>query len=187
MSKIIISFGTLGQGGASQVCANLSFPLCNEFDSVILITWADWPQFNEFDKRAQWYCVEKESGGTNEIKRMYWFRNFIKREKPDMILSFLEPWNIRVLVSTIGLGVKTVVAERNEPHSVNKYWIMDQIEKLIYRLSDGILVQTPTIKRLSKGMALMFFWRKQSIQKQVTQVIGRIKYQLISICCYVNN
>ena len=152
MSKIILSFGTLGQGGAAQVCANLSYPLCNEFDSVILITWADWPQFNEFDKRAQWYCIEKEVGGTNEFKRMKWFRDFIKKENPDMILSFLEPWNLRVLVSTIGLGIKTIVAERNEPHSVNKYWIMDQIEKFVYRLSDGILVQTPTIKKFFNGV-----------------------------------
>ena len=152
MSKIILSFGTLGQGGAAQVCANLSYPLCNEFDSVILITWADWPKFNEYDKRARWYCVEKEASGTNEIKRMMWFRNFVKQEKPDLILSFLEPWNLRVLVSTIFLGVKTVVAERNDPHSVNKYWFMDQIEKLIYRLSDGILVQTPTIKKFFCGV-----------------------------------
>lgn len=152
MSKIILSFGTLGQGGAAQVCANLSYPLCNTFDSVVLVTWADWPQFNEFDQRARWYCVEKEAGGTNEFKRMKWFRKFVKVEKPDMILSFLEPWNLRVLVSTMGLGVKTVVAERNEPHSVNKYWIMDQVEKLIYRLSDGILVQTPTIKKFFNGV-----------------------------------
>lgn len=151
-NKIILSFGTLGQGGAAQVCANLSYPLCDEFDSVILITWVDWPQFNEIDNRSHWYCVEREAGSTNEFRRMKWFREFIKKEKPDLILSFLEPWNLRVLVSTIGLGVKTIVAERNEPHSVNKYWIMDQIEKLVYRLSDGILVQTPTIKEFFNGV-----------------------------------
>lgn len=151
MSKFILSFGTLGQGGAAQVCANLSYILCDKFDSVVLITWAEWPQFNKYDERARWYCVEKEAGGSNDIKRMKWFRNFVKTEKPDLILSFLEPWNLRVLVSTIGLGIKTIVAERNEPHSVNKYWIMDQVEKLVYRLSDGILVQTPTIKKFFNG------------------------------------
>lgn len=151
MSKILLSFGTLAQGGAAQVCANLSFRLCDIYDSVILITWADRAQFNKYDERAKWYCIEKEIGGTNEIKRLIWFRKFVKREKPDMILSFLEPWNLRVLVSTIGLGIKTAVAERNDPHSVNKYWIMDQIEKMIYRLADGILVQTPTIQKFFDG------------------------------------
>lgn len=151
MSKILLSFGTLGQGGAAQVCANLSYPLCNNFDSVVLVTWVDWPKFYDYDSRARYYCVEREVGGTNEFNRMKWFRDFVKKEQPDLILSFLEPWNLRVLVSTIGLGIKTIVAERNEPHSVNKYWIMDQIEKFVYRLADGILVQTPTIKKFFDG------------------------------------
>lgn len=151
MTKIILSFGTLAQGGASQVCANLSYRLCDVFDNVILITWADRPQFNSYDNRAKWYCVEKEVGSTKEFKRMKWFRSFVKCENPDIILSFLEPWNLRVLVSTIGLNIPIIVAERNDPHSVNKYWIMDQIERLVYHLADGILVQTQTISHFFKG------------------------------------
>lgn len=151
MSKIILSFGTLGPGGAARVCANLSYPLTDKYDDVILVTWADHTQFYEYDKRARWYCVEKETGGTNDYKRMKWFRNLVKIERPDLILSFLEPWNLRVLVCTIGLGVKTIVAERNDPHGVNKYWIMDQIEKFVYRRAHKILVQTETIKKFFTG------------------------------------
>lgn len=151
MSKIVLSFGTLAQGGASQVCANLSYQLCDKFDEVILITWVNKPQFNKYDSRAKWYCIEKEVGSANEFKRMLWFRKMIKRERPDLILSFLEPWNLRVLISTIGLHVPTIVAERNDPHSVNKYWFIDEIEKTVYRLADGILVQTPTIKKFFTG------------------------------------
>ena len=151
MSKIVISFATLSQGGAARVCANLSTPFCNAYDSVILVTWTDKPQFYEYDHRAKWYCIEKEVGGSNDLKRMKWFRRLIKQEKPDIILSFLEPLNLRVLACTIGLGVKTIVAERTDPWIVNKYWIAQQIEKLIYRRADAILVQTPTIKRYFNG------------------------------------
>ena len=151
MSKIILSFATLAQGGAARVCANLSYPLCDEYDEVILVTWADVPQFYEYDHRAKWYNLTKEAGGASDIKRMRWFRQLVKREKPDLILSFLEPFNIRVLLCTLGLGVKTIVAERNDPHGVNKYWIMEQFEKLVYRLADRILVQTETIKKIFDG------------------------------------
>ena len=151
MSKIILSFATLGQGGAAHVCANLSTPLCDTYDEVILVTWVDIPQFYEYDHRARWYCVEKEIGGKNDIKRMRWFRSLVKTETPDLILSFLEPFNLRVLLCTMGLGVKTIVAERNDPRSVNKYWIMCQIEKLIYRRADKILVQTETVKSFFDG------------------------------------
>ena len=151
MSKIILSFATLAQGGASRVCANLSYPLCDTYDEVILITWADMPQFYDYDHRARWYNLTKEAGGASDIKRMLWFRKLVKKEQPDLILSFLEPFNIRVLLCTIGLGVKTIVAERNDPHGVNKYWIMDQFEKQIYRLADKILVQTETIRKFFDG------------------------------------
>lgn len=66
-------------------------------------------------------------------------------------MSFCEPFNLRTLISTLGLNVKIVVAERNEPHSVNKYWWMDAVERFIYRRADHILVQTPTIKKFFKG------------------------------------
>ena len=151
MSKIILSFATLAQGGASRVCANLSYPLCDTYDEVILITWADMPQFYDYDHRARWYNLTKEAGGASDIKRMLCFRKLVKKEQPDLILSFLEPFNIRVLLCTIGLGVKTIVAERNDPHGVNKYWIMDQFEKQIYRLADKILVQTETIRKFFDG------------------------------------
>ncbi len=151
MSKIILSFATLAQGGAARVCANLSYPLCDMYDEVILVTWADMPQFYDYDHRATWYNLTREVGGASDIKRMRWFRELVKREKPDLILSFLEPFNIRVLLCTLGIGVKTIVAERNDPHGVNKYWIMDQFEKLIYRLADRILVQTETVRRFFDG------------------------------------
>jgi glycosyltransferase involved in cell wall biosynthesis len=151
MSKIVISFATLAQGGAARVCANLSTPFCDAYDSVILVTWTDKPQFYEYDHRAKWYCIEKEVGSRNDMKRMLWFRHLIKHEKPDIILSFLEPLNLRVLICTVGLGVKTIVAERTDPWIVNKYWIAQQLEKLIYRRADAILVQTPTIKRFFNG------------------------------------
>ncbi len=151
MSRIILSFATLAQGGAARVCANLSFPLCENFDEVILVTWADMPQFYDYDHRAKWYCLPKEIGSGNDFKRMSWFRSLVKRERPDLILSFLEPFNIRVLLCTIGLGVKTIVAERNDPRGVNKYWIVSQFEKLVYRRADKILVQTETIKRFFDG------------------------------------
>lgn len=151
MSKILFSFATLAQGGAARVCSNLSYPLCDNYDEVILVTWADKPQFYEYDHRAKWYCVEKETGGKNDLKRMKWFRSLVKRESPDLILSFLEPFNIRVLLCTMGLGVKIIVAERNDPRSVNKYWIMNQFEKLVYRMADKILVQTETIKKFFDG------------------------------------
>ena len=152
MSKILVSSATLAQGGAARVFSNLTYPLCDAFDEVIIVTWANWPQFYDYDHRAKWLCVEKEAGGQNDLKRMRWFRKLVKKEQPDLILSLLEPFNLRVLISTIGIDVKIIVSERNDPRSINKYWLMEKFEKLIYRLADKIIVQTETIRKFFDGV-----------------------------------
>ena len=85
MSKIILSFSALSQGGAGRVCANLSYALCNHFKSVILVAWNNRPLFYKIDQRARLLSIEKEVGSKNDLKRLRWFRNFVKQEKPDLI------------------------------------------------------------------------------------------------------
>lgn len=151
-SKIIISCATLSQGGASRVVANLSKPFADEFDSVTIILWVKKPVFyTHTDPRVTVLFLEDEAGSKNDIKKMLWFRKYVKQNKPDMILSFLEPFNIRVLLSTIGLGVNTIVAERNDPRMVNGSRLMDWFEKTVYKLADAILVQTQTVKEFFTG------------------------------------
>jgi len=151
MSKLIVSGATLAAGGAERVLSVLSTPLADRYDTVIYVMWLDVPIFYDTDKRVKKVCIEREVGSKSDIKKMLWFRKFIKKEHPDVLLSFLEPFNIRVLLSTMGLAIKTYVAERNDPHGVNKYWIIDQFEKLVYRLADKIFVQTETIQKFFDG------------------------------------
>lgn len=151
MSKLIISCATLAAGGAERVLSTLSAPLAEKYDTVIYVMWLNVPIFYNLDERVKIISIEKEVGSKNDVKKMLWFRSFIKKERPDNLLSFLEPFNIRVLISTLGLNIKTFVAERNDPHGVNKYWFVDQLEKCVYRLADKILVQTETIKKFFDG------------------------------------
>lgn len=151
MKKILVSGSTFGPGGAARVVANLSRILPDHFDKVIVVLWKKQEVFYDTDSRANVLWVDDEAGKSNEMKRLYWFRSLVKQEEPDLILSFLEPYNIRVLLSTIGLHIKTIVAERNDPRVVNGSRIMDTLEKCIYHLADGILVQTKTIYDFFRG------------------------------------
>lgn len=151
MSKLIISCATLAAGGAERVLSTLSTSFADKYDTVIYVMWLNVPIFYNMDERVKIHSIEKEVGSKNDVKKMLWFRSFIQKERPDILLSFLEPFNIRVLISTIGLGVRIFVAERNDPHGVNKYWIVDQFEKSVYWLADKILVQTETIRKFFDG------------------------------------
>lgn len=152
MSRLIVCMATLSSGGAERVLSNLSKPLADVFDSVTYVMWVGNSVFYQVDSRVKLLSIQKEIDSESEIKRMLWFRQFVKQDKPNLILSFLEPINLRVLMCTIGLGIKTVVAERNDPYGVNKFWVMEQLEKLIYLRADMILVQTETIRKFFNGV-----------------------------------
>ena len=142
--KILVSGSSFGSGGAERVMATLSYELPNHFSSVVFVLWKK-RVFYSWDKRCRIIWLDEEVCRSGELRRMIGFRKVVKREQPDIILSFLEPFNIRVLLATRGLGIRTIVAERNDPRGVNNSWLMRYFEKCVYKSADGILVQTQTI------------------------------------------
>jgi glycosyltransferase involved in cell wall biosynthesis len=84
--------------------------------------------------------------------RIISFRRYIKQERPDLVLSFLTPYNMMVLISTIGLPTKVVVSERTDPKRLLSggrpmLWLRD----LLYRRACGILTQTEYAKSCYGG------------------------------------
>lgn len=85
-----------------------------------------------------------ESGTTGLFNQMRWFRNDIKEKRPDVVLSFLAPFNMLTVFSLVGVKTPILVAERNDPYFVSpKYnWFWKIIRNIAYRMADGVLVQT---------------------------------------------
>lgn len=151
MTKIIISCASLGSGGAERVLSILSTPLADEFDSVTYVMWRDTPVFYQIDERVQLISIEKESGSKNELKKMLWFRKFVVKNNPDLLLSLLAPYNIRVILSLLGKHFNLVVAERNDPRALWGGPIVRGIRNVLYGKACGILVQSQTNKDYFKG------------------------------------
>ena len=77
------------------------------------------------------------------IKWIYQLRTIIKRETPDIVISFLITQNIRLLFSSIGLNVKKIISVRNDPRTeFGNYGIKKAIINAIYNKADGIVFQT---------------------------------------------
>lgn len=151
MSKIIVSIGVLSQGGAERVVSVLSESLASNFDQVTYLTWIDTPDFYSLDPRIHRICVECESGSKSLIKKAIWFRKYIKRENPDLILSFLEPFNVLVCATMVGLKVPVIVANRNDPRWVWGDFIHRNLRALAYKRADGNLCQTENNMNYFKG------------------------------------
>lgn len=147
MSKLIVSIATLGTGGAERVLSVLSTPLANNFDAVLYVLWEGGEPFYPIDARVKIVSLPELSGKKGRNRQMTTFRHLIKHENPNLVLSFLTPYNMLVLLSTIGLNQKIVVAERTDPRRLLSggkagLWLRDWL----YRRANGILTQTEYAK-----------------------------------------
>ena len=140
--KIFISCATLGSGGAERVISVLSSPFASHYDNVKIILWISAPIFYDIDPRVEIVDVEKNAKSTNLLKKMLWFRKYISKESPDLILSFLYPWSMKVLLSLFLKKVNVVVAERQDPRVVFGGYPVRILRDLLYIKTKGITVQT---------------------------------------------
>lgn len=183
MKKLIVSIATLGSGGAERVLSVLSKPLIERFDEVQFVLWEGGEPFYEMDKSVRIVQLPMLSGNTGHIKKMKVFRQYVKKEKPNMILSFLTHYNMLVLVSTIGLRQHVVVAERTDPQRMLsggkvQFWLRD----LLYRHAVGILTQTEYAKscydKKFAGKTKVFYNPITIKEEQVGAATRAVKEQL---------
>ena len=142
MHKLFISIGTLTSGGAERVVSILTHPFAENFDQVEILLWHHAPVHYELDSRVKVTYLPVLSGSENRLKNCRYFRNSVKKQQPDLLLSFLTPFNMLTIVSLWGCRIKTVVCERNDPHFLKGGRMMEWIRNFLYRFADGALVQT---------------------------------------------
>lgn len=151
MSKLIICTGTLMSGGAERVLSILSRPFADAFDEVEYIMWLDakYPDvFYEIDDRVKITKISIESNSTKYIDHLIWFRKYVKKNRPDVILSFMVMINFSVMLSLLGLKVPLVLAERNDPRFFHHGRILRQIINCMYHFKNvkRLVMQTENNK-----------------------------------------
>ena len=157
--KLIIYIGTLQSGGAERVVSELSSMYADYFKEVVLLTYYDAPVFYHIDPRVKIDCIEKLTGTTNKLSNARRLRSYVKREKPDVFLSFLMPFNMMAIASLAFTGTKIVVCERQDPSDV-KTPLLRVIRNFLYHFCSRIEVQT------QKGKDYF----SKSIQKKITVI-----------------
>lgn len=149
--SLIIICGTLQSGGAERVLSILSTPFADNFRKVTLITWREAPHFYKIDSRVSVVSLPLLAKSDNDIIKFHALRKYIKKNKPNIVLSFLTIFNIFTLISLFGIKIPIIVAERLDPRFLRGGSIMKSFRNMMYRFSDGILCQTKSIKEYFKG------------------------------------
>lgn len=144
--KIIFYINTLGNGGAERVMSTLASYFAEQGNDVTLLN--SFPVENEYvlNEKVRHEYIEEKKIEQNFIKRnasrIVKLRRIVKRESPDVIVSFMPEPNFRTAIACIGLKNKVVVSVRNDPKKENKNIVHKLISKFVIRKADAIVFQT---------------------------------------------
>ena len=142
--KIAFFIGHMGYGGAERVISLLANDYCRrgwDTDIVMLLS-RDLAQRLEPGVRL----VDLSLGGGSYLKRApYWLRQirgYLKREKPDCVVSFIGRINALVLTAALGMNIPIVVSERNDPRHDGRGKGMLAFCDALYRTARAVVFQT---------------------------------------------
>jgi glycosyltransferase involved in cell wall biosynthesis len=148
--RICCVIASLGTGGAERVMSNLANYWVSSGHEVTLIT---------LSREAPFYPLEaainvQQLGQTTEgpcgiigrlwaiVRRLWALRSAIKKDRPDVVLSFVDIMNVTTLLACIGLPAPVIVSERTDPAFHEIPWLYKRLRTGLYRRAKAVVMQT---------------------------------------------
>lgn len=148
MRKIAFHLNCLEQGGAERVVTNLANQFVGKGYQVLIAT--EWYGENEFqtDARVRRVHVGLREGDETKphplqiLLRIKYLRDFIKEEKPDILIPFARKALYRGLMAAYFIKIPVLISIRTDP--VGHYdELSDKIQiPLLFPRADGCVFQT---------------------------------------------
>jgi len=150
--KIVFVISSLDAGGAERVLTQLATYWADEkgHDVHILIfrpqgATSFYPlsskitlhPLGDLKRNGQSFL----SWGKNFIWSLCALRSFVKRQKPDHVISFVNVINIVTLLVTLGLKKSLIISERVDPRYHNITLLGDVLRRLLYPFATKLVVQ----------------------------------------------
>lgn len=152
IGKILFHINSLGKGGAERVVSLLA----NEFvkDGVEVVIATEWYAEEEYEvdskvKRIHAGLSTTQEKGNRVAKQWYRIHNLrtiLKKEKPDVVLSFCAKANYRALMAAAGIGIPVIVSVRNDPKIDYVGTSKGIMNKLFLNRAAGCVFQTEEAK-----------------------------------------
>jgi GalNAc-alpha-(1->4)-GalNAc-alpha-(1->3)-diNAcBac-PP-undecaprenol alpha-1,4-N-acetyl-D-galactosaminyltransferase len=149
--KILFFVSSLNAGGAERVAVTLANAWVQQGHRVTLVpTYGRKTEsFYEIGAgvRVQW-LIDTIAGSViyrqmRYLGKLLAIRTMIRRQQPDVVVSFLTNVNVTVLLASIGMVVPVVVCERTNPMaSRHSRGLLDILRRRLYPRAGAICVQT---------------------------------------------
>lgn len=150
---ISIFCSSLQAGGAERALSIIANELVNH-STVFLNTFekiGSEPFYKLNDKINLNYLHLREANNflykkiTSNVKAIYKIRQVLARQKPDIIISFINRVNVKVALANKMCGYRLVLVEQNNPYHDNIEKIWDLARRLSYNYADALVVLTPDV------------------------------------------
>ncbi len=143
---VIILIADMGSGGAQQVASQLASHWSSRGRRVGLLTLsAPETDFFKVDGKVERYSIGGVADShsvvervTRNFRRVLAIRRVLRAFNGDTAISFIAPMNVLLILASWGLGLRTVISERNDParQSFGLFW--DALRRMLYRCADKI-------------------------------------------------
>lgn len=140
--NIVFTIGTMSAGGAERVISSIANSLATDNIHVTIVMWFDSPIFYTLNNKIEAITLKSNS----KISKIREFRGLIQQIKPDIVMSFLAPVNMVTMIAMIGLKIKLIVSERNDPRHVPFNSVQRTARNFLYYFATGITTQTENNK-----------------------------------------
>ena len=157
--RIMLAVSSMVAGGAERVAATLVNHWSASGHKVALVTVASTDlDFYALDARVTRIALDLNRSSNSwrdfvvdNFKRLRKLRSAIRDFKPEVILSFLDTTNVRMLLASIGTGVPVIVEEHTDPTQSSTNRTVKFLRRLLYKRARAVVVLHPGIAQWARG------------------------------------
>lgn len=142
--KLTFVTSTLHAGGAERVISLLANSFCQKGYEVEIVCINKHLVFYPIDEKVKVWFAEDEVKSLSILKKLFWLRNHIKNDRPDVVIAFMLEVYCVTLASLIGVSVPVISSERIDPHFFGR--AKGLLRWLLLRRTTHLVVQTVRIK-----------------------------------------
>jgi glycosyltransferase involved in cell wall biosynthesis len=145
-AAVMLVIADMGSGGSQHVVSQLANHWVKQGRQISLLTFTDRRRdFFKVDDNVQRISIDgiKESRSfgqriAHNVSRIRAIRRALRSFSGRTVIGFIAPMNILLILASIGLPLRVIISERNDPARQRFGLFWDLLRKLTYRYADVV-------------------------------------------------
>lgn len=188
-AKLVVLIESMGGGGAQQVVAELLKHWVHSGKDVHLITFQGIEK-DIFDVPSQ---VKRHialgdavssnflSGLISNLWRIIVIRSFLRKSGASVALSFITSTNILTIIASMGLNLRVIVSERNDPNRQDILFRWRVLRSIVYPFADLVTANSKMAVRAltTKLSARLPVWLPNPIRRPTSNSVANTQSRIL--------